>query len=186
VVYLSHPIKCQNGITAYRGLTQCRFISHLSQITIIILQFTIQYSITFLTATACLRNPYITYLLLNSFVTVTEIKLTWTGLVYVFLFLVRFAVMIPNMLLLIYITHTQFFILPEALEDNSPPPTTCITAVSPLCWPVKFNAIIKLHPHRWCLHLIVVVGFACSWDPESYAGGSVSTGRITHAGQVKG
>jgi hypothetical protein len=41
-------------------------------------------------------------------------------------------------------------------------------------------------PHRWCLHLIVVVGFECSWDPESYAGGSVATGRGTHAGQVKG
>jgi hypothetical protein len=32
----------------------------------------------------------------------------------------------------------------------------------------------------------VVVGFECSWDPESYAGGSVATGRVTHAGQVKG
>jgi hypothetical protein len=41
-------------------------------------------------------------------------------------------------------------------------------------------------PHRWCLHLIVVVGFECSRDPESYAGGSVATGRSTHAGQVKG
>jgi hypothetical protein len=28
----------------------------------------------------------------------------------------------------------------------------------------------------------VVVGFECSWDPESYAGGSVATGRGTHAG----
>jgi hypothetical protein len=34
-------------------------------------------------------------------------------------------------------------------------------------------------PHR-CLHLIVVVGFEC------YAGGSFATGRVTHAGQVKG
>jgi hypothetical protein len=41
-------------------------------------------------------------------------------------------------------------------------------------------------PHRWCLHLIAVVGFECSRDPESYAGGSVATGRATHAGQVKG
>jgi hypothetical protein len=29
-------------------------------------------------------------------------------------------------------------------------------------------------------------GFECSRDPESYAGGSVATGRDTHAGQVKG
>jgi hypothetical protein len=41
-------------------------------------------------------------------------------------------------------------------------------------------------PHRWCLHLIVVVGFEWSRDPESYAGGSLATGRVTHAGQVKG
>jgi hypothetical protein len=31
-----------------------------------------------------------------------------------------------------------------------------------------------------------VVGFECSRDPESYAGGSVATGRATHAEQVKG
>jgi hypothetical protein len=41
-------------------------------------------------------------------------------------------------------------------------------------------------PHQWCLHLIVVVGFECSRDPESYACGSIATGRVTHAGQVKG
>jgi hypothetical protein len=35
-------------------------------------------------------------------------------------------------------------------------------------------------------HLIVVVGFECSRDPESYAGGSGATGRVSHAGQVKG
>jgi hypothetical protein len=46
--------------------------------------------------------------------------------------------------------------------------------------------IIIIIPHRWCLHLIVVVVFECSWDPESYAGGSIATGRITHTGQVKG
>jgi hypothetical protein len=41
------------------------------------------------------------------------------------------------------------------------------------------------NPHRWCLHLVVVVGFEYSRDPESYAGGSIATGRGTHAGQVK-
>jgi hypothetical protein len=46
--------------------------------------------------------------------------------------------------------------------------------------------IIKINPHQWCLHLIVVVGFERSRDPESYAGGSVATGRGTHARQVKG
>jgi hypothetical protein len=32
----------------------------------------------------------------------------------------------------------------------------------------------------------VVVGLEWSHDPESYAGGSVATGRISHAGQIKG
>jgi len=31
-----------------------------------------------------------------------------------------------------------------------------------------------------------VVGLAWSNDPESYAGGSVATGTVSHAGQVKG
>jgi hypothetical protein len=46
--------------------------------------------------------------------------------------------------------------------------------------------MVIINPHRWCLHLIVVVGFECPRDPESYVGGSVATGRVTHAGQVKG
>jgi hypothetical protein len=32
----------------------------------------------------------------------------------------------------------------------------------------------------------VVVGLAWSYDPQSYAGGSVAAGRVSHAGQVKG
>jgi hypothetical protein len=32
----------------------------------------------------------------------------------------------------------------------------------------------------------VVEGLTWSYDLESYAGGSVATGRISHAGQVKG
>jgi hypothetical protein len=49
----------------------------------------------------------------------------------------------------------------------------------------SFNICSLLTPRRWCLHLIVVVGFEWSWDPVSCAGGSVATGRATHAGQVK-
>jgi hypothetical protein len=53
--------------------------------------------------------------------------------------------------------------------------------------PLADFSTLKLDaPHRWCLHFIVVVGFECSQDPESYAGGSVATGRGTHTGQVKG
>jgi hypothetical protein len=36
----------------------------------------------------------------------------------------------------------------------------------------KFQVTNLSKTHRWCLHLTVVVGFECSWDPESYAGGS--------------
>ena len=39
---------------------------------------------------------------------------------------------------------------------------------------------------RWCLHLIVVRGFEYVSDPESYTSGSVATGRVFLAGQVKG
>jgi hypothetical protein len=49
----------------------------------------------------------------------------------------------------------------------------------------EFSRVVGIRPHRWCLQLIVVVEFECSRDPESYAGGSVGTGRVTHAGQVK-
>jgi hypothetical protein len=31
-----------------------------------------------------------------------------------------------------------------------------------------------------------LMGFECSQDPESYAGGSIATGRGTHAGHCKG
>jgi hypothetical protein len=35
-------------------------------------------------------------------------------------------------------------------------------------------------------YIDIVVGLAWSDDPESYAGGSVATGRASHARQVKG
>jgi hypothetical protein len=43
-----------------------------------------------------------------------------------------------------------------------------------------------MSPHRWCFHLVVVVGPVCTNDPESYAGGSVATGMASQAGQDKG
>jgi hypothetical protein len=39
---------------------------------------------------------------------------------------------------------------------------------------------------RRCPYFDVAVGLAWSYDPESYGGGSVAAGRISHAGQVKG
>jgi hypothetical protein len=48
----------------------------------------------------------------------------------------------------------------------------------------ELSGFIK--PHRRYLYFDVVVGLAWSNDPESYAGGSVATGRASHAGQVKG
>jgi hypothetical protein len=41
-------------------------------------------------------------------------------------------------------------------------------------------------PTNGCLHLVVVVGLACSNEPESLAGGSVIAGRVSQAGQVEG
>jgi hypothetical protein len=41
-------------------------------------------------------------------------------------------------------------------------------------------------PPHWCLHLIVVRRFEYTGDPESYTSGSVATGRVSLAGQVKG
>jgi hypothetical protein len=41
-------------------------------------------------------------------------------------------------------------------------------------------------PSRRCLHFEVVGGLEWSNDPESYAGGSVATGRASFAGKVKG
>ena len=39
-------------------------------------------------------------------------------------------------------------------------------------------------PSRRCLHFEVVGGLEWSNDPENYAGGSVATGRDSHAGKV--
>jgi hypothetical protein len=51
---------------------------------------------------------------------------------------------------------------------------------------LEYIRVLGQMPHRWCLHLIVVVGFESSRDPQSYAGGSVATGRVIHARQIKG
>jgi hypothetical protein len=45
--------------------------------------------------------------------------------------------------------------------------------------------VSKLHSPRWCLRLVVAVGLASSNDLKSDAGGSVATGRVSQAGQVK-
>jgi hypothetical protein len=49
-----------------------------------------------------------------------------------------------------------------------------------------WSSSVACPPPRWCLHFFVVVGPACLEDPESYAGSSVATGRVSHARQVKG
>jgi len=45
--------------------------------------------------------------------------------------------------------------------------------------------LLAFSPGR-CLHLVVVGGLVCLCDPESYAGGSIATGRASLAGQVEG
>jgi hypothetical protein len=44
---------------------------------------------------------------------------------------------------------------------------------------------IKAEPLRWYLHLVVVEGLVSSSNPESYAGGSFATSRVSQARQVK-
>jgi hypothetical protein len=61
-----------------------------------------------------------------------------------------------------YFTFTQICIKNGILLNSEPPP-----------------------PRRYP-YFEVLVGFACSDDPERYAGDSVATGRVSHAGQVKG
>jgi len=43
-----------------------------------------------------------------------------------------------------------------------------------------------LQPHQRCPHFDIVVRLARSYEPESYAGSSLATGRVSHARQVKG
>jgi hypothetical protein len=38
---------------------------------------------------------------------------------------------------------------------------------------------------RWCLRLVMAVELVCSNDLKSYDGGSVATGGVSQAGQVK-
>jgi hypothetical protein len=45
---------------------------------------------------------------------------------------------------------------------------------------------VVLYPRRKCPYFDVVVGLAWSEGPECYAGSTVTTGRGSHAGQVKG
>ena len=48
------------------------------------------------------------------------------------------------------------------------------------------TAPFQLPLHRRCLNQEVVGGLVWLWDPESYAGCSVATGRASYAGQVEG
>jgi hypothetical protein len=51
---------------------------------------------------------------------------------------------------------------------------------------INLFIVVMPHPPRWWLHLIVVRGFEYAKDPKSYTSGSVATGRVSLAGQVKG
>jgi len=49
-----------------------------------------------------------------------------------------------------------------------------------------FDVVMNTRLPRWSLHLNVLGEFESFRDPESYADGSVATGRDTQAGEVKG
>ena len=50
----------------------------------------------------------------------------------------------------------------------------------------KICGHIPIFEHRRYPYFDIVLGLSWSNDPESYAGGSVATGTVSHAGQVKG
>jgi hypothetical protein len=45
--------------------------------------------------------------------------------------------------------------------------------------------LMAVTPRRYP-YFDIVVGLGWSYDPESYVGGSVAAGRVSHVGQVKG
>ena len=52
--------------------------------------------------------------------------------------------------------------------------------------PLKYAEVLRNKPPRRYPYFDVTVWLAWSNDPESYAGGSVATGRASHDRQVKG
>jgi hypothetical protein len=69
-----------------------------------------------------------------------------------------------------------------------------MTSAKPMHGDLKTGSILnslkewldECTPPKRCLHLVVVVGLVRLFDPESNAGGSLTTSRATHAGKVKG
>jgi hypothetical protein len=51
---------------------------------------------------------------------------------------------------------------------------------------VFFTTSVGFFPRLWYPYFVVVARLAWSNDPESYAGGSLATGRASQAGQVEG
>jgi len=51
---------------------------------------------------------------------------------------------------------------------------------------VNITGTTNSSPPRDCKTLTMVVGLVWSNESQSYAGGSVATGRASHAGQVEG
>jgi hypothetical protein len=52
--------------------------------------------------------------------------------------------------------------------------------------PLIKSRVCSTSPPQRCLHLVVEMGLVRLCDPESNAGGSLTTSRATHAGKVKG
>jgi hypothetical protein len=61
------------------------------------------------------------------------------------------------------------------------PPVSAAFACTPVFTYVRTKTL-----HRRCPYFDVVVGLASSYDPASYAGGGLATGRVSNARQVKG
>jgi len=63
--------------------------------------------------------------------------------------------------------------------------TSCIPEISSSCLMSSLRECIRLAPSRDCMTLTMVVGLVWSNESRSYAGGSVATGRASHARLVR-
>jgi hypothetical protein len=83
----------------------------------------------------------------------------------------------PNTLLHI---HSFLYILRQRPVEETPKIQCGFLLKVEVNRPINFQATRK-YPY-----FDVVAGLEWSYDPESYASGSVAAGRVSHAGQVKG
>jgi hypothetical protein len=81
--------------------------------------------------------------------------------------------------------RTKFTNCFDIMQPKKPTSTLKITGEKLNVPKFRINCILYIPP-RWYHQTEEVVGLMSSDDSESYADGSVATGKVSHAGQVKG